>query len=146
MAIIEELDSHQTAPEALKNMYKRYQKLSPDQVLGDPNVIDLHQIQAGREDCRVQVTGSISISQMLDACKNSEFDSGIVSDGSIPCSPHRDAVNIFAVQGFEGKQIFRSPQDPHAYYSGRPASITWSYSLKRTMADAFKSHAHVSCR
>ena len=146
MAIIEELDSHQAAPEALKRLHKRYQKLSPDQVLRDPNVIDLHQIQAGREDCRVQVTGSISIPQILDACRNSEFDSGIVSDGSISCSPHRDAVNIFAVRGFQGKQILRSLQKRQSYCSGRPANNTRNCSLKRTMADAVESHAHVSCR
>ena len=146
MAIIEELDSHQAAPEALKRLYKRYQKLSPDQVLRDPNVIDLHQTQAGREDCRVQVTGSISISLIFYACKNSEFDSGIVSEGSISCSPHRDAVNIFAVQGFPGKQNPRSLQKPQSYCSDRPANHTRSCSLKRTMADAVKSHAHMPCR
>lgn len=144
MAIIEELDSHQAPPEALKKLYKRYQKLSSDQVLGDQDVIDLH--QAGREDCRVQVTGSISISQIFDACNNSEFDSGTVSDGSISCSPDRDAVNIFAVQGFQGKQILRSLQKPQSYCSGRPANNTRSCSLKRTMADAVKSHAHMPCR
>lgn len=146
MAIIEELDRHQAAPEALKRLHKRYQKLSPDEVLGDPNVIDLHQIQAGREDCRVHVTGSISIPEIFDACKNSEFDSGIVSDGSIACSPHRDAVNIFAVQGFPGNPILRSLQIPQSYCPGRPANNTRSCSLKRSMADAVKSHAHMSCR
>ena len=146
MAIIEELDSHEAAPEALKKLYKCYQKLSPDQVLGDPNVIDLRQIQEGREDCRVQVTGSISISQILDACKNSEFDSDFLSDGPLPCSPDCDAVNIFAVQGFQGKQILRSLQIPQSHRPGRPPNNTRSCSLKRTMANAVKSHAHMSCR
>lgn len=146
MAIIEELDSHQTAPEALTRLCKRYQKLSPDQVSRDRNVIDVHQVQAGCEDHRVQVTGSISVSQILDACKNSGFDSGIVSDGSIPCLPSRDEVNIFAVEGFQGRHILLSLQNPQSHCYGSHADISGSYSPKGTMADAVRSYAFMSCR
>ena len=92
MEHVQDLDPYQRAPQAIKELYKKYRKLSCNQIAEDPDIIDLSDTQRTLENGRVRVHGAISQAQLAESFL-------IFNDTQ---SSYQD-VNIYEIDRIPGK-------------------------------------------
>ena len=89
------IDPHESAPQAIKELYKRCRKLSWDKIVQDPSIIDLKDPQNCRFDGRVEVADNIPRVRLAAARSN------------LKESSTNDNVKIYEVDGLPGMLLLR---------------------------------------
>ncbi|KAL9131644.1 MAG: hypothetical protein Q9217_000455 [Psora testacea] len=93
MAKVQDFDPYESAPPAIKYLYKVYRKTSLEKLVEDPNIIDLKVSQKPLQDSRVRLVASIPGANHIPAYH-----------GLDPSSSPDDA-QIYEIDGLPGKSL-----------------------------------------
>ena len=64
------LDARERPPESIKELYKRYQKLTLEAIRSDPTILDFRRGLSGEQQCKVRRVSSVPRSSMDAACSH----------------------------------------------------------------------------
>lgn len=85
--MINSFDARDRAPESIKNVYKRYQKLTLEAIESDPTILDFRWGLNGEQQGRVRKVRSVPLRSIAAACFHlglTESHTGVASREEMP--------------------------------------------------------------
>lgn len=97
MSVIQELEPHDKPPEALRNVYKKYQKFTPSELQSDPTVLDFQRGLTQEQQ---------KIIERVDEVQSSAIDAACLllgSDDDLNGSQSNGSVQVYQSKAIPGK-------------------------------------------
>lgn len=88
-------DPHRAAPQFLKDLHKRYQKLTVLELDNEPDLLDLRNIEHARRCCGLRSVKSLPRSEIIEASKNLHQ----CKETAVACLPDVEVFESAAVPG-----------------------------------------------